>query len=85
MKKLTITLSLIIAATQVGISAPTGSTILLYSIAGLCVLLAVISLILVATNVMNLEAHKYGIDITKENFSAVPGIDDFVPEKQEKH
>ena len=81
MKKVTMTLGLIMFAHYMAISAPNGSTLLLYGIGGLCAFITVVALILVATNVMNLEAHKHGLDITKENFSAIPGVDDFFPKK----
>jgi hypothetical protein len=55
----------------------TGSEILMYSIVGLCIFLSIVALILVATNMMNLEATRHGLDVTKENYSAVPGFDDF--------
>jgi hypothetical protein len=58
-------------------SSWTGSEILMYGVVGLCIVLSLIALILIATNMMNLEAHKYGIDVRKQNFSAVPGASDF--------
>jgi hypothetical protein len=84
MGRITLTLVFIILISQMGISAPSSSTILLYGVSGLVGLLILVSLILVATNIMNLEAQKYGIDITKENYSAIPGKDDFVPNDQDQ-
>jgi predicted RNA methylase len=54
-----------------------GSDITLYGVVGLCIILALTALVLVATNMMNIEAAKHGIDVTKQNFSAVPGTNDF--------
>ncbi len=62
----------------------TGGEILMYGVVGLCVILSLIALVLVATNMMNIEAHNAGIDVSKNNYSAVPGTSDFAEEGKAK-
>jgi hypothetical protein len=77
MKKWSFTFALAFSSHLLMAEGITGSKILMYSIIGLLIFLVIAALMLVADNFMNLEAYKQGIDIKTQNFSAVPGYDDF--------
>lgn len=79
MDKLKLTLSLtLISQILAAQSQSSGGSMLLYSIIGLCAILVVWAMLSLASNLMKIEAGKYGIDTDTNNMGVFPGIRDFL-------
>ncbi len=78
MDKLKLTLSLAFVAHILSAqSQSSGSGLLFYSIIGLCAILVVWAMLSLASNLMKIEANKYGIKSDNNNMSVFPGLRDF--------
>lgn len=79
MNKLNLSLGLmffthILSAQSSGASA---SSLLVYSLIGVCAILLVWALFGLASNLLKIEADKYGLDSEKNNIGIIPGLRDF--------
>lgn len=64
-----------------GQSTTEGSSMLFYSVLGLCLLLAIWALLTLAGNLLKIEAHKYGIGENEASTGIFPGLKDFISAK----
>lgn len=64
-----------------GQGAGEGSSWLFYGVLGLCLLLAIWALLSLASNLLKIEAHKYGIGEQEVSTGIIPNIRDFISAK----
>lgn len=83
MNKLNLTLSFILFAQIIfAQSASSGSSLLLYGVAGTCVVLLIWAMFGLASNLLKIEAMKNGLDPEKNNIGIIPGFKDFFKPKR---